>query len=46
MWLSDFHVSPTCSATRSKLMTGRHDFKNGVTHGRRKYVYHAEPAGC
>ncbi|MCX6908674.1 MAG: sulfatase-like hydrolase/transferase, partial [Verrucomicrobia bacterium] len=29
---SDFHVSPTCSPTRSALMTGRHEFRNGVTH--------------
>ncbi len=29
---TDFHVSPTCAPTRSALMTGRHDFKNGVTH--------------
>jgi arylsulfatase len=29
---SDFHVSPTCSPTRSALMTGRHEFKNGITH--------------
>src|SRR5947209_20329089 len=29
---SDFHVSPTCSPTRSALMTGRHEFNNGVTH--------------
>jgi arylsulfatase A-like enzyme len=28
----DFHVSPTCSPTRSALMSGRHEFKNGVTH--------------
>lgn len=28
----DFHVSPTCSPTRSALMTGRHEFKNGITH--------------
>jgi len=28
----DFHVSPTCAPTRSALMTGRHEFKNGVTH--------------
>ena len=28
----DFHVSPTCSPTRSALMTGRHEFRNGVTH--------------
>src|ERR1043165_3280697 len=29
---TDFHVSPTCSPTRSALHTGRHEFKNGVTH--------------
>jgi len=29
---TDFHVSPTCSPTRSSLMSGRHEFKNGVTH--------------
>jgi arylsulfatase A-like enzyme len=29
---TDFHVSPTCSPTRSALMTGRHEFKNGVNH--------------
>ncbi len=29
---ADFHVSPTCAPTRSALMTGRHEFKNGVTH--------------
>ncbi|HIG27520.1 MAG TPA: arylsulfatase [Verrucomicrobiales bacterium] len=28
----DFHVSPTCAPTRSAIMTGRHEFKNGVTH--------------
>ena len=28
----DFQVSPTCSPTRSALLTGRHAFKNGVTH--------------
>lgn len=28
---ADFHVSPTCSPTRSALITGRHEFKNGVT---------------
>lgn len=28
----DFHVSPTCAPTRSALMTGRHEFKNGITH--------------
>lgn len=29
---SDYHVSPTCAPTRSALLTGRHEFKNGVTH--------------
>ncbi len=29
---TDFLVSPTCSPTRSALMSGRHEFKNGVTH--------------
>jgi len=28
----DFHVSPTCAPTRSAMMSGRHEFKNGVTH--------------
>ncbi len=27
-----FHVSPTCAPTRSALLTGRHEFHNGVTH--------------
>ena len=30
--MTDFHVSPTCAPTRAALMTGRHEFKNGVTH--------------
>ena len=30
--LMDFHVSPTCAPTRSSLLTGRHEFKNGITH--------------
>lgn len=29
---TDFHVSPTCAPTRSAIMSGRHEFKNGVTH--------------
>lgn len=29
---TDFHVSPTCAPTRSSLLSGRHEFKNGVTH--------------
>ncbi|MFM2170112.1 MAG: Arylsulfatase precursor [Verrucomicrobiota bacterium] len=32
MLLTQFHVSPTCAPTRSALMSGRHEFKNGVTH--------------
>ncbi len=27
-----FHVSPTCSPTRAALLTGRHEFRSGVTH--------------
>jgi len=27
-----FHVSPTCAPTRCSLMTGRHEFRSGVTH--------------
>ncbi len=27
-----FHVSPTCSPTRAAIFSGRHEFKNGVTH--------------
>jgi arylsulfatase len=27
-----FQVSPTCSPTRCSLMTGRHEFRSGVTH--------------
>ena len=30
--LADFHVSPTCAPTRCALLTGRHEFKSGVTH--------------
>lgn len=29
---TQLHVSPTCSPCRSALMSGRHEFKNGVTH--------------
>jgi len=28
----DFHVSPTCAPTRSSLLSGKHEFKNGVSH--------------
>jgi arylsulfatase len=28
----DFTVSPTCAPTRAALMTGRHEFRSGVTH--------------
>lgn len=30
--LEDFQVSSTCAPTRSAIMTGRHPFKNGITH--------------
>ncbi|MEQ1824372.1 MAG: arylsulfatase [Pirellula sp.] len=29
---TNFHVSPTCSPTRSSMMSGRHEFYNGITH--------------
>jgi len=29
---TDFHASPTCAPTRASLLTGRHEFKSGVTH--------------
>ena len=29
---ANFHVSPTCAPTRCALMTGRHEFRSGVTH--------------
>ncbi len=29
---TDFQVSPTCSPTRAAILSGRHEFKNGVTH--------------
>src|ERR1051326_4787937 len=29
---TDFHVSPTWAPTRCSLMTGRHEFRSGVTH--------------
>ena len=28
----DHHVSPTCAPTRCSLLSGRHEFKSGVTH--------------
>jgi arylsulfatase len=30
--LEDFQVSPTCAPSRSAIMTGRHPFKNAITH--------------
>lgn len=29
---ADFQVSPTCSPTRSAIMTGSHEFASGITH--------------
>jgi arylsulfatase A-like enzyme len=29
---TDFQVSPTCAPCRAALLTGRHEFRNGVTH--------------
>ena len=29
---TDFHVSPACAPTRAALLTGRHEFRSGVTH--------------
>lgn len=29
---ADFNVSPTCAPTRASLLTGRHEFRSGVTH--------------
>ena len=29
---TDFQASPTCAPTRTSIMTGRHEFKSGVTH--------------
>jgi arylsulfatase A-like enzyme len=29
---TNFQVSPTCSPTRSAILSGRHEFRNGVTH--------------
>jgi arylsulfatase len=28
----EMHVSPTCAPTRAAVMSGRHEFRNGVTH--------------
>ena len=30
--LCEYHVSPTCSPTRAAMLTGRHEFRSGVTH--------------
>jgi arylsulfatase A-like enzyme len=29
---TDFHASPTCAPSRAALLTGRHEFRGGVTH--------------
>ncbi len=29
---TNWHNSPTCAPTRSALLTGRHEFRNGITH--------------
>lgn len=29
---TEYHVSPTCAPTRAALMSGRHEFRAGVTH--------------
>jgi len=29
---TEYHVSPTCSPTRTAFLTGRHEFRSGVTH--------------
>ncbi len=29
---TDYSVSPTCAPTRAALLTGRHEFRSGVTH--------------
>jgi arylsulfatase len=29
---TNFHASPTCAPTRCALLTGRHEFRSGVTH--------------
>ncbi len=30
--LTQFHASPTCAPTRAALLTGKHEFRSGVTH--------------
>jgi arylsulfatase A-like enzyme len=30
--LENFYVSPSCSPTRAALLTGMHEFRNGITH--------------
>ena len=30
--LTEYHVSPTCAPTRAAILTGRHEFRSGITH--------------
>ncbi|MDZ8117005.1 arylsulfatase [Pontiella agarivorans] len=32
LYFKEYHVSPSCAPTRAALMSGRHEFRNGVTH--------------
>lgn len=32
VWLEDFHVAPSCSPTRSSMLTGRWTNRTGVWH--------------
>ncbi len=30
--LTEYHVNPTCAPTRGAFLTGRHEFRSGITH--------------